>query len=130
MGTKKERQNLRDAKTYFNYNFSKPNDSSIRDKFDPEMFGVGMRWFNKGRSLEIAPSNFRNNTNFINGFNRAKTMKLVDDMLSLEKEFYELGRQFCLNKINLDDVNEKYKNNPSFIAGFNDALSEIDSQRR
>ena len=110
MGSRKEQQNLKDARTYFNYDLtSKKNNSG--ERFDAESFAIGMRWFSKGRSLEMAPSNLKNNISFIYGFNRAKRMKLIDNILTDERQLYELGKEYCLNGIRFDAVPDKYKEN-------------------
>lgn len=50
------------------------------NKYDPEIFNKGMEWFNSGLSLEDAPNDLKNNTNFIRGFEKGQRLSLVDRM--------------------------------------------------
>ena len=73
----------------------------------------GIKWFNEGLTLEDAPEELRNNISFVNGFNYAYRIKLVNDTL------YKTGIEYFERGISLIDVPEKYINNPYFMDGYN-----------
>ena len=50
------------------------------DKRDLNIFEQGMTWFESGLPIEDAPEELKNNTNFINGFNKGKRLAMIADM--------------------------------------------------
>lgn len=50
------------------------------DKRDLSIFEKGMAWFESGLTLDDAPEELRNNTNFINGFNKGKRLQLIAEL--------------------------------------------------
>lgn len=73
----------------------------------------GIKWFNDGLSLEDAPDELRNSISFVNGFNYAYRMKLINDKL------FELGIEYYNKGIALYNIPEKYSDNMYFIDGYN-----------
>ena len=93
-------------------------DLEERKPFDKESFNKGTQFFNDGFSLEDAPLEFRDNVDFVNGFNRAKRISEINESLRL------LGAEWRQNGIPLDSAPENYKNNPYFIDGYNNSLKK------
>ena len=59
-------------------------ESYVRpDKRDNSIYLRGLDWYNSGLPLEDAPEEVRNNTNFINGFNKGKRLSYI---ASLQKK--------------------------------------------
>lgn len=73
----------------------------------------GINWFNEGLSLDDAPEELRNNVSFVNGFNYAYRIKLVNDTL------YKTGVEYFERGVSLIDVPEKYTDNKYFMDGYN-----------
>ena len=73
----------------------------------------GIKWFNEGLTLEDAPEELRNSISFVNGFNYAYRIKLVNDTL------YKTGIEYFERGISLIDVPEKYIDNEYFMDGYN-----------
>ena len=92
-------------------------------KFDKEKWDKGVSWFNEGFLLDEADNKLVNDRNFINGYNHAKRIKLVNDQL----ECY--GRDWFLAGKQLDDANERYTSHHAFVKGYNDAKNESLSRR-
>lgn len=81
------------------------NNSVDKDK--------GIQWFNEGLALDEAPEELRNNISFLNGFNYAYRLKLINDKL------YELGIEYYNNGVPLYNIPEKYSENEYFLKGYN-----------
>ena len=94
------------------------------DKRDKEVFDKGIEWFNSGLSLDDAPENFRTNTNFVNGFEKAKRLADINSMI------YNDGKNFFLSGRTLDSASDKMKNNEYFINGYMDAKTLGNNQKR
>ena len=59
------------------------------DKRDSYLFDKGIEWFESGLSLDDAHDDMKNNTNFVNGFNKAKRLNDINNMLYNDgKEFF------------------------------------------
>lgn len=95
----------------------KQKDTTLGYRFTDKNFDKGMLWFDSGLSLEEAPEELKKDGSFIKGFNRGKTIKLVNDTL------YAYGEEFYLRGVELEDTPEKYRDNEYFIAGYNDAVN-------
>lgn len=50
------------------------------DRYDPAIYDMGLNWGNEGLSLDDAPLEVKNNSNFINGFNKAKRLQLIAEL--------------------------------------------------
>lgn len=85
------------------------------DKYDSNIFEKGINWFNEGMSLEEAPDNIKNNTNFIRGYERAKRLALIEGHL------YDLGKKYFEDGLEIENIPLKYRNSDSVIKGYNDA---------
>ena len=85
------------------------------DKRDKEIYDKGFEWFNSGLSLDEAPVDIKDNTNFVNGFEKAKRLSDINNMI------YNDGKVFYLNGGILDNVSDKMKNNEYFVKGYMDA---------
>ena len=53
---------------------------SKNDRYDPNIFEKGIIWFNEGMSLEDAPENLRNNSNFINGYKKGIRLAKIEEL--------------------------------------------------
>ena len=51
-----------------------------KDSYNPQIFDQGILWFNEGLSLNDAPENLRNNTNFINGYKKGERLAKIEEM--------------------------------------------------
>ena len=89
----------------------------MRYSFTDENFTKGIEWFNSGLTLEEASEELRKNGSFIKGFQRGKTIRLVNDNL------YNTGFDYYLRGGLLEDAPENYRTNDYFIAGYEDAMS-------
>ena len=106
MDTKEKQRNIKDARTYFNYNLT---SSAQNDN----MFYMGVRWFEKSRPLTMAPKQLADNEFFVIGYNDAKKRML-------KKIFNEGYEHFC-NGGSLNNIPDQYVNNRAFIKGFEKA---------
>lgn len=85
--------------------------------FDKELFEKGLRWFEEGLSLDDASEELRNEFNFVNGFEKAKRLKDINDNLrNLGVEWYESG-------LPLENAPASYVNNAYFIEGYNSSMN-------
>lgn len=84
------------------------------DKRDSYLFDKGIEWFESGLSLDDAHDDMKNNTNFVNGFNKAKRLNDINNML------YNDGKEFFRSGCKLENASDKMKNNKYFIQGYND----------
>ena len=50
------------------------------DKYNKDIFEKGIRWFKSGLSLEDAPLELRNNSNFIRGFEKGRRLSLITEL--------------------------------------------------
>ena len=82
---------------------------------DVNKFHLGEDWFNAGMLLEDAEESLRNNVNFVNGFNRAKRIRDVEEYQ------YSLGIEFYKNGVSVEQILEEYKEKPFVLKGFKDA---------
>ena len=73
----------------------------------------GIKWFNDGYTLEDAPEDMKNNVSFLNGYNYAYRIKLINDKL------FELGVEYYNKGIALCNIPEKYSDNMYFMDGYN-----------
>lgn len=87
------------------------------DKRDKDLFDSGIEWFNSGLSLNEAPEDMKNNTNFVNGFNKGKRL---DD---INKIIYNDGKEFFRSGAILEEASDRMKNNKFFIQGYMDEKS-------
>ena len=83
----------------------------------------GIKWFNEGLTLEDAPEELRNSISFVNGFNYAYRIKLVNDTL------YKTGVEYFERGISLIDVPEKYIDNEFFMDGYNKAKDKCNGKK-
>lgn len=93
----------------------KQRNTANKYDFKDDNYTKGIEWFNSGLSLDDAPLEMKNNGSFIKGFQRGKTVKLVNDTL------YDTGKEYYLNGILLENTPENYRTNEYFILGYNDA---------
>lgn len=73
----------------------------------------GIKWFNDGYAFEDAPEDMKNNVSFVNGYNYAYRIKLINDKL------FELGVEYYNKGIALYNIPEKYSDNMYFMDGYN-----------
>ena len=85
----------------------KVTDKAILDK--------GFMWFENGLSLDDASDEMKNNFNFVNGYEKAKRMKNINENLAI------LGFEWFESGLSLDNAPSTYINNPYFIEGYNKA---------
>ena len=65
----------------------KKKENYVRpDKRDLDIFNKGLKWFNSGLSLEDAPEELRNNSNFINGFKKGERLVLIASLQDSSKK--------------------------------------------
>lgn len=83
----------------------------------------GIKWFNEGLTLEDAPEELINSISFVNGFNYAYRIKLVNDTL------YKTGVEYFERGISLIDVPEKYIDNEFFMDGYNKAKDKYNGKK-
>ena len=93
------------------------------DDFNQVIFNQGMQWFNSGLPLEDAPAKLRSNTNFINGFNKAKRIRDVENYL------YDLGVSYFADGLPTEAIPEKYRENPHVLLGYLDAKSKVNGKK-
>lgn len=48
--------------------------------FDKNLYLNGEKWFNDGHSIEDASQEFRENSSFTSGYERAKRLKYIDEL--------------------------------------------------
>ncbi len=61
--------------------FNRYLESLDREKnFRPELYELGEAFFNSGLSLEDADEELRNNTSFVNGYNRGKRIAFAKEL--------------------------------------------------
>lgn len=58
----------------------KEKNFKVVDKYDSAIFEKGLNWGNSGLPLEDAPEEVKNNSNFINGFNKAKRLQFIAEL--------------------------------------------------
>lgn len=56
------------------------------DKRNLDIFNKGLEWFNNGLSLEDAPLELKNNTNFIYGFNKGERLAMIESLQDKSKK--------------------------------------------
>ena len=56
------------------------------DKRDLNICNKGIEWFNEGLSLDDAPEELKNNTNFINGSNKGKRLAIIESLRNDSKK--------------------------------------------
>ena len=56
------------------------------DKRDLDICNKGLEWFKNGLALEDAPIELKNNTNFINGFNKGKRLAMIESLQNESKK--------------------------------------------
>lgn len=83
----------------------------------------GIKWFNDGFTLEDAPDDMRNNISFVNGFNYAYRINLINEKL------FELGIEYYNKGIPLYNIPEKYSDNTYFMDGYNNAMKKIGNKK-
>ena len=82
-----------------------------------DIFNKGYEWFESGLSLEDAPEEMKNDFNFVNGFEKAKRVKKINENLeTLGEEWFESG-------LSLENAPDNYINNPYFMNGYNTAMN-------
>lgn len=87
-------------------------------EFDKATFEKGLEWFDSGLSLDDADISLRENFNFVNGFEKAKRLKDINDSLrNLGVEWYESG-------LPLENAPANYVNNSYFIDGYNNSMNK------
>lgn len=109
--TKQRRQNIQDARTYFNIDLAKEQTILQND-----MYNAGIRWFEKGRSLEIAPKTLSNNASFVYGYEFARRRK--------DGEIFNLGYYHYINGGPLESIPESYIGNKVFKEGYEKAMMD------
>lgn len=57
-----------------------------QDKRDLDICNQGLEWYKNGFALEDAPLELRNNTNFINGFNKGKRLDMIESLQNESKK--------------------------------------------
>ena len=91
-------------------------------KYNIDDLNRGDAWFNSGLSLNDASIDDRNNVAFVAGFEKAKRIQLVN------KQLFELGREYFDKGFSISDVPDIYKNNEFFLNGFNDKMNNSKSR--
>lgn len=109
--TKTRRQNVNDARSFFNYDLVRAYDI-----FNDESFQIGVRWFNKGRSLDIAPKTLLENAKFMCGYDYAKK--------EMFNQTFQLGYKHFMNGGTLESIPTEYQENNVFKAGFRKAMED------
>lgn len=112
------RQNNQNAIASDIWNKNKANNSAVVDRFDEDIFKQGESWFATGLSLEEAPDDKKNNSNFRKGFERAQRIANV------EQSLYELGKSYYETGVGIEDIPERYKNNQTVLNGYNDSKNK------
>ena len=56
------------------------------DKRDVDIHNKGIEWFKSGLSLEDAPDELRNNSNFLNGFKKGERLALIESLQNDSKK--------------------------------------------
>ena len=80
---------------------------------DKKTFDAGYEWFESGLLLEDADDKFKNNPNFIAGFNYGKRIQYVNQLS------YETGIEWFNKGIELNEIPANYKCNEYFMDGYN-----------
>lgn len=50
------------------------------DKYDKDLLEKGIQWFNSGLSLDEAPMEIRNNSNFVRDFEKGKRLSIIAEL--------------------------------------------------
>ena len=95
----------------------KEKRNNIKDRFNPEILNAGKDWYESGFSLDEAPENLKINTNFVNGYERAKRLQDIED------DYFKRGMEAYLAGIPWDKIDDKDKQNTSFVFGYEDAMT-------
>lgn len=117
MKEKKKRQNLQEARTSFGWDFSKyGKDKYDVHRIDGEMFDLGME-MGLETSIAVIPEKYKDNTSFVDGFNKAKRL------LRIHSDLYNMGMQAYFKGVNLDNIPKNYRNSEYYMNGYNHAKS-------
>ena len=118
---KEHKKKMNDVRRFRNYN-SRLVALDIHTKnlehkkvTDIDTFNKGVMWFESGLSLEDASDEMKNNFNFVNGYEKAKRMKNINENLEI------LGSEWFESGLSLDNAPTTYINNPYFMDGYNKA---------
>ena len=65
----------------------KTDGKKAKDPYNPKTFNDGILWFNEGMALVDAPENLRNNTNFIDGYEKGRRLAMIEEMKNNEPQF-------------------------------------------
>lgn len=115
MKSKKRMQNLRDARTHFNWDFTKDDNERFNvHRIDKKMFDLGME-AGLDTSVPVIPDKYKDNSSFVEGFNRAKRL------LKVNSDLYDMGMQCYFKGIDEDNIPPNNKNNEYFMSGYNNA---------
>lgn len=90
---------------------------------DKNIFNKGYMWFENGLSLDDASDEMKNNFNFINGYEKAKRIKNINENLEI------LGYEWFESGLSLDNAPSTYTNNPYFMDGYNKALEKQNGKK-
>ena len=91
---------------------------------DKTIFDKGFMWYENGLSLDDASDEMKNNFNFINGYEKAKRIKNINENLEI------LGSEWFESGLSLDNAPSSYINNPYFMDGYNKAFKKQNDKKR
>lgn len=88
-----------------------------------DIFNKGVAWFESGLSLDDADDKIKVDFNFVNGYEKAKRMKNINENLEI------LGSEWFESGLTLDTAPDTYINNPYFINGYNKARKKNENKK-
>lgn len=88
-----------------------------------DIFNKGIAWFESGLLIEDAPDEMKIDFNFVNGYEKAKRLKNINENLEI------LGEEWFENGLLLENAPINYINNPYFISGYNKASKKIGNKK-
>lgn len=83
--------------------------------YNKGIFDKGIQWYEEGMDLADAPSELRENTNFIRGYELAARQDKINSALEIQ------GSEWFYSGHSLDEARELYSKNEYFIKGYNEA---------
>ena len=88
-----------------------------------DLFNKGIEWFESGLTLNDADDKMKIDFNFVNGYEKAKRMKNINENLEI------LGSEWFESGLSLDTAPDTYINNPYFMNGYNKASEKIGNKK-
>lgn len=90
--------------------------------YDEITFDKGVEWCNSGLSLDDAPIELKEDTNFVNGYEKGQRVKKINESLET------LGMEWFNSGLELDKAPNNYKHNPYFVDGYEKAKNNFNSK--